>query len=200
MNDFEYIYMIRQDCECAYQMMLSNYESLLWKISFKNYHIQKPEGIQVFDLVQEAHLGFMEALYTYSEAKFVGLAFYIKLCCESHVLTLLRKCRSLSYKLLDTSFSLDVEIAEGENITLMDVIPNASNEHNPSYQAVLSEARNIFEDILNGFLPHERDCVRLWLDGHSYKEIADIVFKDVKDVDNTLQKIKRMVAYNKPFS
>ena len=54
MNDFEYLYMIRQNSEYAYGRMRSRYEALMWKLSFQNFYIQKPEGIQVNDLYQTA--------------------------------------------------------------------------------------------------------------------------------------------------
>ena len=193
MNDFEYLYMIRQNSEYAYGRMRSRYEALMWKLSFQNFYIQKPEGIQVNDLYQMASMGFLEAIYTYRESKGCGLAHFVKICAETRVKTHLRMCRTGGYSLIDTSFSLDLTISEDQSLTLEGLIAVECPKSNPAYQAYLEEARVELNRILSCTKLQEQQIYELWLDGFSHQEIAVLENTSAKHVDNTIQKIKRMV-------
>lgn len=191
-SDFEYLYMIRQNCDASLYEMMDKYDRLLWKLSHENFMIQKPEGIQVGDLYQVGRLGLIEALYTYQESRGVGLARYVKVCVETHIKSTLRVCRSKSYKMLDTAYSLDISIAEDESLRLEDIVECDYLEFNPVKQALLQESRKILEYRLRTLKESDREVYELWKSGYSYKEIADQCHTCSKSVDNTIQKIKRL--------
>lgn len=194
MNHYESVYMIRQNSECAYETISTSYQPLMWKTSYDNYFAQKPIGIQVKDLVQEAHLGLTEAVYSYRESKEVRLPYYVRICVESHVLSFLRRCRGLSYQLLDTNYSLDMLVSEDQKLSLADTIATKYKDHNPRYMSMLEEARKELHKAIIDISKNERDILHHWLEGFTYKEIALIVGCEAKDVDNTLQKIKRLLS------
>lgn len=194
MNHYESVYMIRQNSECAYETISTNYQPLMWKTSYENFLVQKPFGIQVKDLVQEAHLGLTEAVYTYRESKAVRLPYYVQICVESHVLSCLRRCRGLSYQLLDTNYSLDMLVSEDQKLSLADTIATKYRDHNPRYMSMLEEAKKELHKAITDITQAEKDILHHWLEGFTYKEIATIIGCNPKDVDNTLQKIKRLLS------
>ena len=51
----------------------------------------------------------------------------------------------------------------------------------------------VHEEILENLKDDEIQIFELWLDGYSYKEIEEKVSVNFKRVDNTVQKVKRIV-------
>jgi len=51
----------------------------------------------------------------------------------------------------------------------------------------------VHEEILESLNEDEIKIFELWLDGYSYKEIEEQVGVNFKKVDNTIQKVKRMI-------
>ncbi len=192
LTDFEYLYMLRQGCNCAQDEMMLKYNAMLWKLSHIQFHSYKPDGVQVNDLYQEAKIGLLEALYTYRESKVVGLAHYVKICVQSHIGDSLRKCSTKSYRLLDTRLSLDMDIADDGSLTFMDLVECGNLEFNPHYQASKQEQINILKGRLSVLSPLENEVYHLWNKGYSYKEIAAKTSFNVKKIDNVIQKIKRV--------
>ncbi len=192
LTDFEYLYMMRQQCNCALDEMLKKYEAMLWKLSHIQFQIQKPDGVQVNDIYQEAKLGLLEALYTYRESRTVGLAHYVKICVESYVRTVMRKCNTKSYMLLDTKLSLDMSISEDESLSFMDIVRCENMEYDPHFQAKISEFKQILKKRLDALNPLEKKIYSLWNRGYSYEEIASLTSVNTKKIDNIIQKIKRI--------
>lgn len=185
--------MLRQDCGVSFELIARKFENLAWKVSHDSMYIQQPEGLQVIDLYQEAMLGLIEALHTFRIDRDTGFAHYVKICVVSHVNTRLRKCRSASYLLIDTSVSLDMPVTEDGGVCLMDVVTDYSTQYDPVYQAMIEEGREVLSGIVDSISCHEKQIYELWKVGYSYQEIAHSLEVSVKDVDNKLQKIKRLV-------
>lgn len=184
--------MSRQNDPLAYYYLMDNFDALCWKYSHHYYNLYKPEGIDVEDLYQEAKLGVDEALLTYQDSKRVGLAHYVKICAISFIKTLNRKCYGKSYRLIDSSFSLDLSVSEDDSLKLMDLIAIDNTGNDPRYQALLEEARGIFDTILSDFSKTEKKTYEMWSSGYTYKEIAGFLQINTKQVDNIIQKVKRL--------
>lgn len=194
MSDYELMYMLRQDCGVSFELIASKFENLAWKVSHDSMYLQRPEGIQVIDLYQEAMLGLVEALYTFRIDRNTGFAHYVKICVVSHVNTRLRKCRSASFLLINTGISLDMPVTEDGGVSLMDVVTDYSTQYDPVYQAMIEEGQEILYNIVKSMPVQEKEIYEMWKVGYSYQEIASTLSVSVKDVDNKLQKIKRMVT------
>ena len=190
-SDYEILYMLRQNSEDATEILLEKFENLAWKASHDGMYVQRPQGIQDNDLYQEARLGIMEALHTYRIDKDTGLAHYVKICVLSHVNTRLRKCRSASYLLLDSSRSLDMSITEDGCAFLGDVVTEEYLPFNPQHQAIMEEARELLYDMLSTLPKLEQIIFQSWNMGYTYTEIGSILNIAPKVVDNKIQKIKK---------
>lgn len=194
MSDYEIMYMLRQGCGVSFEYVAEKFENLAWKVSHDSMYLQRPEGIQVIDLYQEAMLGLVEALYTFRIDRNTGFAHYVKICVVSHVNTRLRKCRSASFLLINTGISLDMPVTEDGGVSLMDVVTDYSTQYDPVYQAMIEEGQEILYNIVESMPVQEKEIYEMWKVGYSYQEIASTLSVSVKDVDNKLQKIKRMVT------
>lgn len=192
-NDFEYLYMARMNDESALRILFQRYQNLIWKRAHEFFLSRAPIGTVVEDLFQEGTIGFYDSLYSYDESMNVGLAYYIQLCVESSIRTYIRKCRSKSYTLLDSKNSLDMTISEDQNLFLIDMVMDQSFQTDPVRMYYYLEAKRVEAQVLSMLTEVERMIYKLKYEGYSYRYIAQKLGKSEKYVDNTLQKIKRIL-------
>jgi len=57
------------------------------------------------------------------------------------------------------------------------------------------ETMSIREGFLQVLSPFETEVLRLYVDGKSYQEVAEVLDRGVKSVDNALQRIKRKIEF-----
>ena len=63
---------------------------------------------------------------------------------------------------------------------------------NPEELIISKEELKNIEDKINKLLSElEQEVLGLYLNGKSYQEIADIIGKEPKSIDNALQRVKR---------
>lgn len=193
-SDFEYLYMLHQNSEDALDIVMGKFKRLLWKRAYELYTQQKPIGISIEDLFQEGFLGFYDAIYTFKEIKDVGFAYYVNLCVISTMRTALRKCRSQSYKLLDSKWSLDLFVTEDKSVYLADMIESQDITSDPVVVAHYQDARKIERKVLETISEKERVIYTMREEGFGYREIAERFNISPKNVDNIIQKVRRRLV------
>lgn len=194
-NDFEYLYMIRTQDKDALDYMFEKFNKLVWKRAHTFFAQRKPVGISVEDLYQEGLISLHSALYSYNETIDVGLAYYIQLCVESSMKSLVRKSRGKSYGLLNSEYSLDMSISDDNALFLHDVVADKTFTNDPLKMSDYFEAKSIEKTVLKNSDDIEVLIYRMRESGYSYSEISEVVKLSEKKIDNKLQKIKR--ALNK---
>lgn len=193
-NDYEHLYMIRQRDNDAIEHMYERYHRLIWKRSHDFCKRYVLAGAVVEDLHQEGAISFIDALYSYDEALNVGLAYYVQICVESAIKSALRKLRSKSYGLLDTSLSLDMAITEDRSLFLYDVIADTKFQRDPLRMSHYYEALRIQQRVFKMLTDDEIRIYTLRENGYSYKDIAYALKLTEKKIDNILQKVKRKLT------
>jgi len=191
-NDYELLYLVRQKIEIAEIELLEKYKRVIWVLiqsSINRYH---PKGVEKDDLYQESLIALMEAVNSYREDYNAPFYSFATLCMERYIKTYLRKYNSQTTRQFYHSLSLDMVIAEGENLYLHDVI--ADDGKGKSY---LSLYENELDDFMNEkhdmFSEREKKILYLKVQGYSYEEISKMMDCRAKQVDNTIQKIKRFM-------
>lgn len=190
-SDGELIYMLNQRSSCSLERLLAYYDRLIWKRSHEALAHGDITTVDVEDLYQEGLIGFYQALYGFRPDLNVGLAYYLDLCINSSIKTAVRKLRTISYRLIDSRCSLDIYISEDENITLLDTIQTDHFQSCPMNMAVYEEINDLRLAYVQTLPEHQQYIFELHETGYSYKEIARSVCLTDKDVDNTIQKIRR---------
>lgn len=190
-NDFEYLYMIRTQDRDALEFMFEKFNKLIWKRAHTYFIQRRPIGITVDDLYQEGLISLHTAFYSYDESMEVGLAYYIELCVESSMKSLIRKSRGKSYGLLNTEYSLDMSISEDNALFLHDVVADKSFINDPIKMSDYLEAKKIEKKVLLKADDVEVKIYKMRESGYSYSEISKVVNLSEKKVDNLLQKMKR---------
>ncbi|MDR0518745.1 MAG: sigma-70 family RNA polymerase sigma factor [Clostridiales Family XIII bacterium] len=158
------------------------------------------------DLVQEGMIGLFRAIMDYDESKEASFRTYAELLIARQMIAAVRSAARQKHIPLNTSLSLDASAgpisggAEGEagvggegGASLGDMLPDAAGSPE---EALLAK---------DGIERLEAECVHLfskfelcvwneYKNGMAYTEIAKILGKTPKAIDNALQRMKKKVA------
>ena len=183
-NDYELLEHIYSCNEDANEIIIYKYRPLTINLAKKLIKYCNG-GIDLNDLIQEGLVGLNEAINSFREDKETNFGTYAKLCIERRMYSLVKSTRTYKNKILNESISLEDD--EENNIAkfLVDNSNNPSNmiEENDYQENVLTELNKQLTDL-------EKQVFELKKNYFNYKEIADILEKDPKVIDNTIQRIK----------
>lgn len=147
------------------------------------------------DVVQEAMIGLYKAIRDFDASHGASFRSFAELCITRQILTAIKSATRLKHTPLNHSVSFDGPTGtEGERYSLSDTV--ASDQALDPLQTLLSddrlrELRSTFETVLSEL---ETRVLALYVDGQSYQEIAVELGRQVKSIDNALQRIKRKLA------
>ncbi len=186
-NDYELIEYINEGNEDANNILIKKYEPLIIKIATKMLPYCKNNGLEKNDLIQEGMIGLSHALDRYQEQKDTLFYTYAKTCIERKIISVVIGSNRNKNKILNESISYDDE----ENLLLKFI----SDTNQTPEEAVLNVA--IEEDLVNRInkvlTDLEQQVFTLLINGFKYKEIAEILDKDQKSIDNAIQRIKNKI-------
>lgn len=188
-NDFELLNYIAEKNEEATNIMYKKYEPLIANISRKMIKYVNGSGLEINDLIQEGMLGLSSAIDSYDSVKDASFYTYAKTCIERKIISLIVSTTRLKRKVLNESISIEATDENGEKINLDYLF--IDEKENPVNKLLSDEyEQELYEIVKNVFTGFEQQVFELKINGFDYKEIAEILDKDAKSIDNALQRIK----------
>lgn len=187
-NDYELLAFVAEKDENASEILFKKYDFLITKFAKKMLKYNKNNGLELNDLIQEGMIGFSNAIDTFNEHKEASFYTYAKKCVERKIISAIVASNRLKMSYLNNSIPIDYDEA-GENRSLDYLLTNDSlNPENIIINKEKMDNLNLLaKEKLTDF---EVQVFELKLSGFDYKEIAEILDKDIKAVDNALQRIK----------
>ena len=147
------------------------------------------------DIVQEAMIGLYKAVRDFSAERETSFRAFADVCITRQIITAIKMATRQKHIPLNTYVSLSKPLATDEepDRSLMDVLQ--THEVTDPAELVISseELRSMklaFAEILSDF---EIEVLHLYVEGKSYQEISALLGRQLKAVDNALQRIKRKV-------
>lgn len=191
-SDSELMYLVKESNEDAKDIILEKYRYVIDIIFSKYKSLGKNVGLESSDLYQEALLGFMDAVNNYSEKKDVKLVTFISFCVRRRLNMALMKANRVKHRFLNDSLSLE-HYYDNIDATMMDLI--SDNEENNPLNNLMNEEEflDLNEKIKEHLSKNEYEVYELLRNGFSYTEIATLLDKTPKSVDNAIQRIKGKV-------
>lgn len=185
-NDYELLSLAKEKDENAINILYKKYEPLINNKARKIYQYLKNKGVEETDLIQEGMIGFDEAIKNYDEGNDVLFYTFASLCVDRQMNTVIKKMNRHKNKFLNEAVSLDYN-EEDENSLLNYISSNNSPE-----DLVIDdeEFKNLEDKIKSNLTELEETVFLLKLQGFNYHEIADILDKEDKAIDNALQRIR----------
>ena len=168
--------------------MLMNRYKPLTKSKAKDYYII---GGDLEDLIQEGMIGLYKAVLSFDCEKCIKFAPFATLCVVRQIQTAIKAASRRKHLPLNMSVSLHNE--ETPEISL-DKIPDHRIINPEDLLLGLEAYRNIGDFINENLSKLELNVLMLHIEGKTHAQIADIIDKNLKTVDNALQRIKRKIS------
>ncbi len=147
------------------------------------------------DVVQEGLIGLFKAIRDYDPAQQMSFRGFAEMCVTRQLITAVKSATRYKHGPLNSyvSFSRSVgDDDDGERV-LADVLP-ASPQSDPAERVTSAErVRELQAYVDDALSDLEVEVLRMYVDGRSYVEIADVLRRRTKSVDNALQRIKRKI-------
>ena len=163
---------------------------------YKNFVLSKARyyflaGADKEDLIQEGMIGLYKAVRDFQPDKQVSFRVFAELCITRQVITAVKSASRRKHQPLNAYVSLNRLVFDEESDrTMMDLV-KSTRESNPEEILISREDVGALERNLLGNLSElEKKVLTLYLGGKSYQEIAEILDRPVKSIDNALQRIK----------
>lgn len=144
------------------------------------------------DLIQEGTFGLLSAIRKYDPEDGASFRTFAEHCIRMRLLSAIKSASRLKHFPLNDGISLE-ELSEdpGADIsTLPEFI-----RHNPEELILAKESREelnaVFSRCLSRF---EIKVLGLYLEGLSYREIAERLCRDAKSIDNAVQRIRQKLS------
>lgn len=191
LNDNELVSMAREHNEDAINLLHQKYSPLVNKKCSKCYKYVQNKGIEYSDLKQECLIGFEESIQNYNLLDSVTFYTFTNICMDRQLMTLIKKLGRDKHRFLNEAIPLEV-INDDENNNLIDFIED--NKGNPELGLLDEfEYQELYDKIVKKLTNFETCVFDLKLQNFGYKEIADILDKEPKSIDNAMQRIKNKI-------
>lgn len=188
-SDETLIDMYRVGNETAIETLFDRYKNLVRKKAKAMYIA----GGDSDDLIQEGMIGLYKAARGYDESKGTFCSF-ASLCIDRQIMTAVTASNREKNVPLNNYVSFEMPAYnddDNENVMkLADVITPAADQ-NPEFIFIDNEYTRTFEEKLQKELSSlEKEVLHFHMEGKDYRQIAQILDKPAKSIDNALQRIK----------
>ena len=189
--DEEIIEKIRQGENDAVDFLMDKYKNLVRRKAANLFLI----GADKEDLVQEGMIGLYKAIRDYEEEKASSFYTFAELCISRQMYSAIKASNRKKNIPLNTYVSLYGpafgEEKSGENAENYVNYIHGEKNLNPEELVIDKENISVLEYIIERRLsPFEQEVVQYYMNGLSYVEIAELLGRSPKSVDNALQRIK----------
>lgn len=187
-NDQELSLLFTENDENAKDVLFKKYNYIIEIIINKYKKTIYALNMDINEIRQDANLAFTDAIIKYSREKETSLPTFISLVVERKIQNAVRKAETTKNKVYLNAYSLDYEYDAFQK-PLSEIIGDNSGEPlaNMTKKEEYEELVNNINSILS---PGENDVYKLLIRGFNYQEIAKILNKEPKQIDNSIQRIR----------
>lgn len=190
-SENELLYLVSENNEDAKDILYQKYNYIIDIIMAKYRHTIYGLALDYNEVRAEANVAFSDALLKYAIDKNSSLPTFISLVVERRIQNCVRNAEALKNKIYKETISLDYDF-DGLARPLKEVIGDKTSDPLTN----MENKENYFEltkKIQEFLSPFEKDVYKLLVNGFSYLEIAKILHKEPKQIDNTIQRIRTKI-------
>ena len=188
MADEDIVALCRTGDAVAVEYLLNKYKNFV-RSKARSYFLI---GADHEDIVQEGMIGLYKAIRDFRPEKLSSFRAFAELCITRQIITAIKTATRQKHIPLNSYVSLNKPLYDEESDrTLLDVCAEGHSA-NPEELLISQEyLRGIHQKIDEVLSSLEQEVLAAYLDGKSYQEIADMLGRHVKSIDNALQRVKR---------
>jgi len=150
-------------------------------------------GADKEDIVQEGMIGLYKAIRDFDPEQNTAFRAFAELCITRQIITAIKTATRQKHQPLNSYVSLNRPLGnnEDEDRSLADSI-ETQEVADPAELLISAEEVQAIKAQMDAVLsPFEVEVLEHYIDGRSYQQIADMLGRHVKSIDNALQRIKR---------
>ena len=190
-SDEELTLMVCENNEDAKDVLYEKYKYIIDIIFAKYKKSIYALGLDASEIRQEALVAFSDALIRYTNTKETSLPTFISVVVERKVQNCIRRADTIKNKVHNESYSLEQDY-EVFNRPLEEII--GDNKENPLFKLENEEHyKELLKNINSALSPFEKDVYDLVISDFNYLDIAKILNKEPKQIDNTIQRIRNKI-------
>lgn len=142
-------------------------------------------GMDDDDVFQESMSGYLKAIKDYKIERKMKFTVFTRFVIEKYLDTIINQSKNTKNSSLNDSYSFHAPIRNDAEMTFEE---SFESERTPPDE--LAVKKDTFYAIWETLTPLEKKVLLFYTEGHSYEEIGQIIGKDKKAVDNTIQRIR----------
>lgn len=185
-SDEELIEKLRQGENDITDYILEKYKPLVRKKTNAMYLI----GGETEDLIQEGMIGLFKAIRDYRPDKDASFYHFAELCINRQLYSALEASNRKKHQPLNSYISLSDQDNQGAVAAELLVDQDRGPEQMVIEQELWEEYKKRLEQNLSKM---ENKVLQYYLDGNHYIQIAEIMGKSPKSIDNALQRIRQKI-------
>ena len=193
-NDYELLYMVNENDETAYTLLYEKYKPLVLTFAKKYANAYKNYGLDINDFIIEGYVGLDISINNFKEDighKFQGL---VITCINRQMQNIVKQAKLKRNQILNNSLYYET-INNYQDIDYLEVKEDEKGI-NPERIFIDIESSNELYTKLNSELKGiELEVFKLKAKGYNNCEIATILNKSIKSINNAITRIKK--KYNK---
>jgi RNA polymerase sporulation-specific sigma factor len=188
-SDEQLVAMAREGDDEALGALLDRYRGFA-RSKARSYFLV---GADREDVVQEGMIGLYKAIRDYNPDRQSTFRGFAELCVSRQIITAIKTATRQKHGPLNNYVSFHRPVLaddEGERC-LADVLPSIQISDPAELVVSAERIRALQEHFDEALSDLEAEVLALYVDGKSYQEIAEMLQRHVKSIDNALQRIKR---------
>lgn len=189
LSDEEVVLLAQSGDNEALEHIIIRYRNFVYSKAKKFFLI----GSEQDDLIQEGMIGLYEAVKSFKNEK-ASFKSFAGICIRRQLISAVKSATRNKHKPLNSYISLDKNVYERDaDAAFIESFLDKSPQ-NPEAIIIDKEDLSGIENKINNTLSKlELNVLIYYLDGYSYQQIAEKIDKDVKAVDNAIQRIKKKI-------
>ena len=187
-DEYDIVLKASKGDKIALEYIIKKYKNFV-KAKAKSYFLI---GADKEDIIQEGMIGPYKAVRDFDASKTNSFKGFADICITRQIITAIKTATRQKHIPLNSYISLNKPVYDEESErTLLDIIAT-SIVTDPEELIISKEELKHIESKMNELLSElELQVVEYYLNGKSYQYIADKLQRDVKSIDNALQRVKR---------
>lgn len=183
--DSELEFYLHDNNEDAVDIVYEKYKYIIDVLISKYRRVFYALNIDIDEVKQEANLAFSSAIYSYNQDKDTSMSTFITLCVERKIRQVIKSHETVKSRVYSETLSLNGK----SDVNLEDFIGDETYEPLKTVENI-DTLEYINHEVKNILSSSELEVYNLMIQGLDYVEIAKVLDKTPKQIDNSIQRIR----------
>ncbi len=189
-NDYEVLYLVKENDEFATNLLYKKYQPLIDKKAYYYHRLYQNKGVELEELKQEGYVGLQNALSQFDESYDNLFYTFAILCIDRQMKTCVKRAKSAKEEFYYQALSLERDIESSVSLESLIANPFGVNPKDSVEITTLYQYLTEFKHTL----PYMESCAfELRTNGFKYKEIAKLLNLSSRLVENYLYKSRKLL-------